>query len=74
MIPSTRFLFNPEQVAYGTSAPANEAVEYEERVFDGGFFTKANEYMGFPTKETDKAWDDLFNCKSLRLLLYLLEC
>ncbi len=30
---------------------------------DAGLFTKANKYMGFPTKETDTAWDDLYNCK-----------
>jgi hypothetical protein len=46
-----------------TIAPASEAVEYEEIVFKGGFFTKANEFMGFPSVETDRAWEELYNCK-----------
>ncbi|KAK1761845.1 hypothetical protein QBC33DRAFT_462558 [Phialemonium atrogriseum] len=49
---------DPSSTVY---SPANEAIEYEEKLFKGGFFTKANEYMGFPTKETDEAWSDLFN-------------
>ena len=44
-------------------APASGVIEYEEIVFEGGFFTKANEFMGFPTRETDKAWEGLYNCK-----------
>ena len=26
--------------------------------------------MGFPTKETDEAWSDLFNCKFSKLMCW----
>ena len=42
-------------------APAREAVEYEERLFDAAFFTKGNAYKGFPTNETDQLWEELYN-------------
>lgn len=55
----------PVNNSYRRIAPANKVIEYEDKVFNSGFFTKANKYMGFPTKETDKAWSDLFNCRLL---------
>ena len=44
-------------------------MEYEERQFDAAFFSSGNEYMGFPSDETDKLWEDLYNCKWLDKLV-----
>lgn len=52
-------------------SPANSAVEYEEKHFTAALFTKTP-YMGFPSDETDRRWEELYNCISqlLRLVFY----
>jgi hypothetical protein len=42
-------------------APANSAVEYHELHFVAALNNRT-EYMGFPTNDTDKLWEDLYNC------------
>ncbi|KAJ9602034.1 hypothetical protein H2200_013394 [Cladophialophora chaetospira] len=49
------------QLRSAPPVPANTAVEYVEKQFDGTFYSKGNEYTGFPTDETDALWEDLFD-------------
>lgn len=45
-----------------TTAPANIAIEYiPELKFRSALFEKTP-YMGFPSDETDRLWQDLYNC------------
>ena len=60
----------PVRFKYSSSsckAPAIEAVEYETRVFAENFVTKGpymgHEEDGLPTNETDRLWDELYECK-----------
>lgn len=43
-----------------TLAPANEAIEYEKRVFNEGASIQFSPYMGEPTDEMDDAWENLY--------------
>jgi len=45
-------------------APAQDAVEYETRVFHEGFGKDKSIYQQPPSPEVDKAWDELYNCES----------
>lgn len=44
------------------TAPANDAVEYQELHFTAALANQT-EYMGFPDDEIDKRWSDLYNCE-----------
>ncbi|KAF8848037.1 hypothetical protein BDZ45DRAFT_636278 [Acephala macrosclerotiorum] len=45
----------------GVYSPANEAVEYiREQKFESALFSYTP-YMGFPTNETDKLWENLYD-------------
>lgn len=45
-------------------APAQDAVEYETRVFHEGFGKDTSIYQQPPSPEVDEAWDELYNCES----------
>lgn len=52
----------------GIFSPAQDVIEYETRVFAENFVTKGP-YMGaegdgIPTNETDRLWEELYQCKS----------
>jgi hypothetical protein len=51
-------------------SPANSVVEYEQKHFTAALFTKTP-YMGFPTDETDRKWEELYNCISQFSTLFL---
>lgn len=48
-----------------SSAPVQDEIEYEVRVFSQGFQPQVTEYWGPPTEKTNKLWKDLYDCKSL---------
>ncbi|KAJ3819934.1 hypothetical protein F5880DRAFT_1488868, partial [Lentinula raphanica] len=41
-------------------APAQDAVQYEIRYFNGSFGSDITNYQGTPTPEIDKNWEDLY--------------
>lgn len=50
------------------TAPANDAIEYvKEFKFRAALFEKTP-YMGFPSDETDRLWEELYNCESKGIL------
>lgn len=51
-----------------SSAPVQDEIEYEVRVFSQGFQPQVTEYWGPPTEKTNKLWKDLYDCKSLCFL------
>ncbi|KAF2122432.1 hypothetical protein BDV96DRAFT_639021 [Lophiotrema nucula] len=51
----------------GVYSPARKAVRYEDVVFKKGFVTDMSEYMGWPSDETDKAWEDLYKYQPVRV-------
>lgn len=48
-------------------APAMEAVEYEWKTFENDFFHQSV-YRGPPSVELEKAWDELWDCRSPQFL------
>ncbi|GFF55726.1 hypothetical protein IFM58399_10144 [Aspergillus lentulus] len=41
-------------------SPVQDLVRYETRVFDSGFGNHTTKYMGPPTEETEKHWENLY--------------
>lgn len=56
-----------------STAPAFEAVEYQDVQFQNRFSEKSP-YRGKPTRELEKAWLDLWNCMALLTLGALMLC
>ena len=48
-------------------APAQDAVEYEIRVFHEGFGSDKSIYQKDPSPEVDNAWDEMYNCMQVFL-------
>jgi hypothetical protein len=48
-------------ILFSTSAPAQDAVEYEIKRFHRGFGDRKTIYQSEPGPEVDQAWEDLYN-------------
>ncbi len=47
-------------------APAQEAVEYEQKTITHNLDDPNSKYRGDPSSEVDAAWDELLRCKFTR--------
>jgi hypothetical protein len=54
------------------AAPANEAVRYRDVTFAAAFGTDISPYQGWPDDHKDEIWEDLYKCKPLKAVHFLI--
>lgn len=55
--------------AYMATAPAQDAIEYHQKVFHKSFGDDLSPYQGWPDDEKDKLWNDLYASMFIRISL-----
>lgn len=54
------------------AAPANEAVRYRDVTFSAAFGTDISPYQGWPDDHKDEIWEDLYKCKPLKAVHFII--